>query len=401
MEKIYMENEKKSKKKSFFNKFFNDKGSMTAFVVVAFVGVLSLMVFGFRQISFAAGETSTLPDSFTADADAFSNRLIGENSNLAIVAFFYTKTDGTNEPVFCLEKNIAYGEDSLYTKDVELTDQGLIYLMSQLYPNKSFTNSSGQALPVNQQVWLSQSAIWVYLYEAGVANNSDMSTLVDKVRNEFELYDSTGTVVLEASNGSNLYKDYGIDTLIAQAHNYRISPYATLSVNKNSDTISITNDNKYYQSDLISVVGSTSSPLINNFEGYSVDLSRAPQGTILVDESGNVYSDVSKMSPTSKFYVRIPVDKVTDENKNVEISVLGNFKMYGANYYVSGNSQKVSNVKLTNRSESKPLNIQLDYTPDVPDTGMSTAQMIYFIGLIVLLSGVGIIYANAKPQTSK
>ena len=32
---------------------------------------------------------------------------------------------------------------------------------------------------------------------------------------------------------------------------------------------------------------------------------------------------------------------------------------------------------------------------------MSTAQTIYFIGLIVLLCGVGIVYANAKPAESK
>ena len=42
--------------------------------------------------------------------------------------------------------------------------------------------------------------------------------------------------------------------------------------------------------------------------------------------------------------------------------------------------------------------VDVNYTPDVPDTGMTTAQTIYFIGLIILLSGVGIIYATAKPQ---
>ena len=36
-----------------------------------------------------------------------------------------------------------------------------------------------------------------------------------------------------------------------------------------------------------------------------------------------------------------------------------------------------------------------------PDTGMSTAQTIFFIGLIVLLCGVGIVYANAKPVQDK
>ena len=36
-----------------------------------------------------------------------------------------------------------------------------------------------------------------------------------------------------------------------------------------------------------------------------------------------------------------------------------------------------------------------------PDTGMNTAQTIYFIGLIVLLCGVGIVYANAKPVDAR
>ena len=32
---------------------------------------------------------------------------------------------------------------------------------------------------------------------------------------------------------------------------------------------------------------------------------------------------------------------------------------------------------------------------------MNTAQTIYFIGLIVLLCGVGIVYANVKPVEAK
>ena len=75
--------------------------------------------------------------------------------------------------------------------------------------------------------------------------------------------------------------------------------------------------------------------------------------------------------------------------------------MYGANKYTSENFQKVANVGILNKSQSVPLNIQLDYTPAVGDTGMSVAQIVYFIGLIVLLTGVGIIYVNAKPAEIK
>ena len=58
-------------------------------------------------------------------------------------------------------------------------------------------------------------------------------------------------------------------------------------------------------------------------------------------------------------------------------------------------------VKIVNKEISGPLDIQLDYTPKIPDTGMGVAQAIYFMGLILLLSGVGIVYANAKPKTSE
>ena len=77
---------------------------------------------------------------------------------------------------------------------------------------------------------------------------------------------------------------------------------------------------------------------------------------------------------------------------------VGAFEKYVGYEYESGEYQKITDVKIMNDVITKPLSFKLDYTPEVPDTGMNTAQTIYFIGLIVLLSGVGIIYANAKPE---
>lgn len=403
MEKIYMDSENKNKKKSFFKKFFNDKGSMTVIIVVAIIGIVSLVAFGFNQISFAADLTGTLPESFVSkQGDENVMRLLGETrdgtAGVLPILGFYTEDD---IPVFCIEYNINYGVGVTYTRGDELTDYGLIYLMSQIYPNVPFKDAQGNELAENVQVWLTQSAIWSYLYEVNDPLNTEFVTWNDKVKEVDKLYQSADDYAIRATNGQTLYEQFGINDLIAQAKTIRSTPLVTLSVSKKSDTISITNDNKYYQTDLISIVGSTSSPIISSFEGYSVDLSRTPEGTILVDEKGNVYDDVSNMSPTSKFYVRVPVDKVTDDNKDLQIAVNGNFEMYGANKYIAGQNQKVANVKIIDKIVSKPLDIQLNYTPDVPDTGMGVAQTIYFIGLIVLLSGVGIIYANARPEENK
>lgn len=413
MEKIYDVSPKNIKKTSFFSRLFNDKGSMFVLIIVAFVGIVGLMVFGFNQISYAASETDAqLPDTFiSAQGDSTMNRLIGETTTgvdgILPILGFYTD-DGT--PIFCIEYDITYEVQKEYTKGSEITDQGLIYLMSQLYPNKVFTDTNGNELDKNIQIWLTQSAIWSYLYEIGDINNQTFNstpTLQPKSYNDnIKLVNSlyrqgTSGVEYVLRETRPLYEIYGINTIIANAKEYRQNPSVSLIVNKASDSISITNDNKYYQSDLVSIVGTTSSPIINKFESYSVDLSRTPQGTVLVDENGNVYDKISNMSPTAKFYVRVPVDKVSDNNKELQISVLGNFEMYGANEYISDRYQKVAHVKLRNQSISKPLTIQIDYTPDVPNTGKGIAQSMYFMGLVILLSGIGIIYANTKTEKSK
>ena len=70
--------------------------------------------------------------------------------------------------------------------------------------------------------------------------------------------------------------------------------------------------------------------------------------------------------------------------------------LYVIDYAYIGNdfTFKLSNYDTLSLDEYKGT----DYNVvGAPDTGMSAAQTIYFIGLIVLLCGVGIVYANAKP----
>ena len=81
----------------------------------------------------------------------------------------------------------------------------------------------------------------------------------------------------------------------------------------------------------------------------------------------------------------------------VNISVTGNFEKYTGFYYSGGsNCQQVTTVE----NVVDHPNTGADFAI-APDTSMSSAQTIYFIGLVVLLCGVGIIYANAKPSAQK
>ena len=76
----------------------------------------------------------------------------------------------------------------------------------------------------------------------------------------------------------------------------------------------------------------------------------------------------------------------------------GSFRGYDGYYYKADGAQTVSTVFTTDVKAFDDLDIPINYTPEVPDTSMSIAQSVYFIGLVVLLCGVGIIYANAKPR---
>lgn len=413
MEKIYMESSnKKQKKKSFFKKFFNDKWSMTLTIVFAVVGIVGLTIFGFSQISFAADTTNTLPETFVSKIGSSQHKLIGVSNNgdgstTNVMPFdgFYANDVDTGFPVFCVQYDVTYAENKTYTAGELVNDHGLVYLMSKTYPNVKFKDSSGTELSEDAQIWLTQAAVWTYLSETDVDKNDGFDELSGKVRNVYKLYgenaDGSEREVIN-TGGTTLFQYFGINQLILTAKSINATMDDVLSVSVNSNNVSITNDNKFYQTDLISIVSKISDlPIINEFKGYSVSLSGAPEGTVLVDEEGRVYDDISNMSPTSKFFLRVPVDKVTDENKDLGVVIRGIFDMYGANYYSSGQYQKVVNVRQGNYIAELPLDIQLDYAADVPDTGMGVAQTIYFIGLIILLSGVGIVYANAKPATAK
>ena len=74
--------------------------------------------------------------------------------------------------------------------------------------------------------------------------------------------------------------------------------------------------------------------------------------------------------------------------------------MLEGNYYTanSGEYQKVVTVTGTTKHFSNGVSFEVAPSPN---TGVNKAQTIYFIGLVVLLCGIGIVYANAKPSESK
>ena len=404
MEKIYMNNDNNKKKQSVVSQVLKAPLSKKLSVSMTLVAFFSFLLIGVSNVSFAAPApiTQDLGDSFTTAADSSIIRSTdGTDGAVPFSLGVYSTTKGI--PIFCLERNVPYAANTTLQKSEQITDQGLLYVMANTYPHVVFKDTKGVEFPKEVQTWITQSAIWDYLFQTGKNNNTLKPEEIGMMRKSRIIYwqDSTDKQYQCDINGCP-ETEAGI-TSVTPFYTQYVQPIVTnaltatgvtakFNITKANEDISVTDDNKYYQSSLITVTNSDA----NSFVGYSVTVN-GPEGTILIDENGNEIKNLDTMS-VDKFYVRVPVDKVTEEKKTVSISALGKFRGYDGYYYRAEGAQSVSSVFTADIPVDKGVDIALNYTPEVPDTSMTVAQSVYFIGLIVLLCGVGIIYANAKPK---
>lgn len=381
-----------NKRKFDMKKFLKDKKVAVISALVVVLIATGFIINGIGSASFALPKVqSALPDSFKAMADDIEIIGGGNNTTKVPVTPYYAITDGGNVSVFCLENNVEFGDGLTYTKGDEITDYGLLYLMANAYPNKAIGNN----LSKEAQIWITQIAIWDYLYQIGETNNSNFGDKQGNVKSVAEIYTSEDMTSLY--DGA-VYTTY-IKPLVEAAIANRFKPNKSLDVKLANNNIALTSDGKYYQSAVITVVGSPS----DNFNGFNVGFKTAPAGSLIIDEEGKEIKEDADLTSGTKFYVRVPVDRVTEENSTVQLSVTGSFRTYEGNYYTAKNAdgsaaQTITNVKTVDNNVSKGLEIKLNYTPDVPDTGMTTAQTLYFVGFIVLISGIGIVYASVKQK---
>ena len=396
MEKIYMHDNQKQKIRR-----ARKRGSSVTAVLVAVVAVAALIAVGFGQISFAIPEEGvTLGNEFISAEPDVATMIYGENSRFGVNQLL-TK-DGKS--VFCIERDITYKGELKYVKSERVLDSGLLYLMSNIYPNKKIMDGDTE-LPLGVQVWLSQSAVWIYAAINGYENNTEMTVeVINNILLETQLYDKDMNVVAKiddddiAAGHSSLMEKYGIFKLLQDAEKLGTAPSNSLNVTKKSEGVSMTSDGKFYQTDYIEVVGTVLSESIGTFNGYELKTKNAPEGTMIIDKDGNEIKDVTNLAPGTKFAFKIPVEKVTEENKKIEVNVLGSFDSYAADIYVADTSQTVTSVSKVNNNLSVPLDVDLNYTPTVPDTALDNSATLYIIGLILLLSGLGIFYTSAKKN---
>ena len=404
MERIYME-DNKNNKKSMFQQVFKSQLSKKLSTAMVLVSFFSFLLIGVTNVSYAAvtpiPEDTGLGDSFTT-AQAGTEVIGG-----GFPVYMYSTSTGI--PIFCLQRDINFVGGTTMNKEKQITDQGLLYVMANTFPHYKFTDANGEEFPDEVQTWITQVAIWEYLYETGDEYNQTGAGQVANIEAiktvsliywgdspDYHECDVNGCrdTMTGATSATTFYQQY-IAPIVANAKKSDVSANGSITMSIANQEISVTDDEKYYQTALVTV-GTTGTNPDNLVDGsLKVTVKNAPKGTILVDEEGKEIKDTTGVQ---KFYVRIPVDSVTEEAKVVQLSATGTFRGYDGYEYTATGAQTVSTVFTNDVPSTTGLEIPINYTPDVPDTGMTVAQSIYFIGLVVLLCGVGIIYANAKPK---
>ena len=428
MEKIYDENQQKQQQKK---KIKIDGVSMLAFAVALFA-IVSLVAAGVSGFSYASPDTDPvqLPDSFTSKEDTVF--MYDFDGDIGTDYHYYMDNSSNQIPLICLESDVDFEADKNYEKtsnyDYVSDNAGLLYLLANLAPNNTITYSSGfvpDSLKKYADFWVTQNIIWSYLNETGAPKNvvrpqstaKNATAIFVGTQDQFDSISGTanipdGQYFGDKTGAKKIYDNafvsvngasVSVSDLLANAKTKKGLSF-DVKLTNGDGVVTTDEEKKYYFSSLFTVVPTLSDSSLGALENYSLEVKAYDKdnkevnvGAVVTDKDFKVVNDTTKLTPSqlSTFYVRVPTEKVT-ENVTVHVGVVATFKMYnGLRYAVKGEEAQTVTTVQFNRN-SKDSGKDFDLAP-APDTGISAGQTIYFVGLIVLLCGVGIIYANAKP----
>ena len=391
-------NNDNNRKKSSFMKIMGSKVSDSLSVVMIIVAFLSFLVIGLGGNESYAIETNEAGFDTRVIEDYAAAAIYTGDGDSSLVPLYTSN----GQQIYCLEYDkgmptfipevgeIVVQRGVHYTQTDTSVDRGILYIASIM----NITDvSTGQALNNNLQTWIKQIAVWDYLNEIPADVKSSV-TSVDSVW----MWDANGTskVYYHDANNNNLYNTY-VKPILDKAKNVKND---SLTVSKTSDLVELTEDGKYYQTQMFNVNFSTD--LNNMLMSYELSFPDSPENIEVYTEDGQRIEDLSNVTQT-KFFLRVPADKVTEDAKVVHVSVKGHINGYTAGIFAP-EDPTFQHVVLA-RPEISDINSGVDLdikvTTDAPDTRMSVTQSVYFIGLVILLCGIGIIYANTKPSKSE
>lgn len=377
-------------------------------VVLAVAFVLAV---GLKSVNVNAATTyaETLPETVTRNAKSSNYRIMQPGFNItdgktnAIIEFL---SNDSNYLLYCSDRNNPNIDNAVTLTKGNQMDYKIAYVLTHGY-NKQYLMEDGFSEVLEQgsssgtetaqargkdmvNLWITQAAIWNL-------QNSFTSTELNNEPIRYTLSD-IGYYRLTSGSGnlSSAKLWQYVEALVDGANNSKDPSTATLSV---------TGDTNWTKSDNISKSGLitvASSNDLAKLATYSISLENAPEGTKIYTEDGTDITDNSSdIAANKKIYITIDNSKI-DKTKeyNFKINATGNI-IYDAAYQYVDNSNQCNGVacqpSVLVGPTTKNIAGALDFKI-VPDTASSLSKTIYYIGFIILLSGVGIIYANIRPK---
>ena len=302
----------------------------------------------------------------TVKRDVVMESYIGDNNGFT----GYVTTDGTI--VYCMDLDkpgATTGTAYTYSKSA---DAGLLYIMENGYPNKKITNRN------EIDRYITQAAVWWYLSDTG--QTTKMSTA-------FQTTDK------EAYSG---IRDQ-IKALVAGAKQAKTTT-SSIKIQKSNTTLSISSDEKYYDSNVMSVS-------LTGASNYNVTVTGATKGTIVTDENGNAKNT---FTADEKFKVRVPSSELTDSlSLTVKVSAQGN-KVVNVYNPTDSSYQRVVTTKITTKQMEDTTTLSATPTTEtpgqqvvVPNTAASVPLIILCVGIVLVFVGLGIFWYVNKNKKIK
>lgn len=377
--------------------------------ILAIAVFLVTMLFGTLDVNAATTYAEKLPDTVTRGPITYAyttgtNATEGKSN----YPFYNEDTTGTYL-LYCSDRNNPkYEHNDVLKKSSERLPYGYVTILKGTYeidplygyilatPMQEYTDKEQMKKMTN--TWITQMALWGY---QGTITDAEINQ--DPLR--YKVNESVGNINL-ANKEVRLYADADaakeigakdtwnkyVASVIQKAKTAKDPANSKLNVVSEGKTTWTESDN-IAKSNLIKV---ESEPGVEaTLSKFSVSLENAPEGTKVYTADGKEVTDTTSITGGTKLYITIDKSKL-DKSKeyNFKLNATGTIT-YDSAYMYTNDSGKQPSILVG--PETKDIQGLLDFQI-VPDTASSLSKSIYYIGFIILLCGVGMIYANVRPK---
>lgn len=352
-----------------------------------------------------------LPDTITrGEVKYVFSKGVTEVAGKTNYPFYAEDSTGTYQ-LYCSDRNNGnFTGTYTLTKDKRLNYGYKAFLAAKQVPdlesvytrkiaNSQYYNGDANANAVAIEMidtWINQMGIWGYQGTISSDELTDGLLAYKQAGDKDSEYETFGDSAFTSGLYAKALWDKYVARYIKIAQEYDAdSPYdATMSINVDGNWTKIDGTDNI-KSGLIKVslnpdVGRGSAWM----NTYALTFDNAPKGTKVYTEEGKEITDLSSIPVAEKVYLVVPK---SDTKEDYKFSVKANSTLtYDAAYqYVDKESGHQPSILIG--PESKDLSASIEMTL-APDTALSVSNSIYFLGFLILISGVFVIYANVKTK---